>query len=972
MSSTAERDPGRALGAWAPQPTARPASADGGPSAHEPVLLGRQSECAAIDGMLSAAQDGRGGTLVLRGEPGVGKTALLDYAVGQAPGLLVLRVSAAEAEMGLAFAALHQMLLPLLDRLSELPERQRSALRQVLGLDGGAPPTRSLVSLAVLTLIRQTAVGQPTLLIADDTQFLDAESAQVLAFVARRLSADAVACLFTVPELASRTVPFDGLPSRCVRSLPEPESRELFLWLVGGLPDELLVGRVVAEMGGNPLALAGVAGEVAAGRLTVGSLSPGPLPIGQRLTERFLGPVRELPEGSRTLLLLTAAEPFVDRNLIWRAAARLGLDHAASGPAVASRLAVFEPEILLHPLVRSAVYHGAPAEERRRMHGALAEVLDLGPEADRRAWHRSAAVARPDEQIASELERSAERAWVRSGYAACGALLARAGELTPQRGRRAERMIAAAAAELSAGAFARARELLEQADPHLAQPAAQARARALDGRIRFALGQAGEAAAILLRAARDLQPHDPLRARAVMLEALEAALYAGSTATGAGDAEIVSAAAAAAAQAPPETMTDRLLAGYAAVLTGDRAAGLPLLRRIIGDLLDGVEPGTAAPGTPSTRETGTPAVRWLTLACCAAGELLDDHAWHALANRCVRLARDAGDFAELPRALRLLGMTELVSGHFCAAEACRAEELKVSNATGYWGILGTAAHTDALVLAWRGRESETRAAADQLAHDGAERGRGFAFSLSLCALATLELGLGRYQEAMAHGLDLYQEDAFLHGTLALPGLIEAAVRAGDRLVASAALDRFTGRAQASGTPWASGLLAQSRALLASDTAAEPLYREAIGQLRETRAAPDLARAHLLYGEWLRRQRRRRDARAELRTACEMLNSMGAGAFAARAEGELRATAERAQRGSADSAVLTPQEAQIAALVAQGASNREVAEQLFISVCTVECHLRKAFRKLGVSSRAKLVRALERHDQPVQLPVAQVG
>ena len=968
MSSTAERDPGRALGAWAPQPTARPASADGGPSAHEPVLLGRQSECAAIDSMLSAAQDGRGGTLVLRGEPGVGKTALLDYAVGQAPGLLVLRVSAAEAEMGLAFAALHQMLLPLLDRLGELPEWQRGALRQVLGLEGGAPPTRLLVSQAVLTLIRQTAVGQPTLLIVDDTQFLDAESAQVLAFVARRLSADAVACLVAARELASRIVPFDGLPSRCVRSLPEPESRELFLTLVGGLPDEVIVGRVVAEMGGNPLALAGVASEVAAGRLTVGSLSPGPLPVGQRLTERFLGPVRELPEGSRTLLLLAAAEPFVDRNLLWRAAARLGLDQAEAGPAEASRLAVFEPEILLHPLVRSAVYHGAPAEERRRMHGALAEVLDLGPEADRRAWHRSAAVAWPDEQVASELERSAEGAWDRSGYAACGALLARAGELTPQGGRRAERMIAAAAAELSAGAFARARELLEQAGPHLAHPVAQARARALDGRIRFAIGQVGEPAAILLRAARDLQPHDPQRARVVMLEALEATFYAGSTAT---DAEIASAAAAA-AQAPAETMTDRLLAGYAAVLTGNRAAGLPLLRRIIGDLLDGVNPGTAAPGTPSTRETGTLAMRWLTLACCAAGELLDDRAWHALANRCVRLARDAGDLAELPRALRLLGMTELVSGHFAAAEACRAEELKVSNATGCWAILGTAAHTDALVLAWRGRESETRAAADQLAHDGAEHGRGIAISLSLCALATLELGLGRYQEAMAHGLDLYQEDAFLYGTLALPGLIEAAVRAGDRLVASAALDRFTGRAQASGTPWASGLLAQSRALLAGDTAAEPLYREAIGQLRKTRAAPDLARAHLLYGEWLRRQRRRRDARAELRTACEMLNSMGAGAFAARAEGELRATAERAQRRSADSAVLTPQEAQIATLVAQGASNREVAEQLFISVCTVECHLRKAFRKLGVSSRAKLVRALERHNQPVQLPVARVG
>jgi DNA-binding CsgD family transcriptional regulator len=940
--------------------------------ASEPVLLGRQSERAAIDGLLRAARDGRGGTLVLRGEPGVGKTALLDYAAGQAPGLLVVRVSVAEAEMKLAFAALHQTLLPLLDRLGVLPGPQRDALRRVLGLEGGAPPSRFLVSLAVLTLIRETAAGQPMLLIVDDAQFLDAESAQVLAFVARRLSADAVATLFAVREPARLTVPLDDLPSRWMRGLPEPESRELFLSLVGGLPDEPVIGRVVAETGGNPLALAGVAGEVAAGRLTAGSLPPGPLPVGQRLTERFLRPVRELPESSQALLLLAAAEPSGNGNLIWLAAARLGLDPAAADPAEASHLAVFEQEIILHPLVRSAVYHGAPVRERRRVHGALAEVLDFGADADRRAWHRSAAVARPDEQIASELERSAECAWDRSGYAASGALLARAAELTPQNGRRAERMVAAATAELWAGAFRRARELLAGADPHLTHPAGQARARVLDGRIRFALGQGGEAPAILLQAARALQPHDPQHARAVMLEALEAALYAGRTATGAGVAEIASAAAATVPLAPPpQTMTDRLLAGYAAVLTGNRSAGAPLLRRIIGDLLGGGEPGTAAPrtGGSSTGETGTQTVRWLTLACRAAGELLDDQAWHALASRCVRLARDAGELAELPRALKLLGVSELLSGHFAAAEACRAEELKVSMATGGWGILGTAARTDVSVLAWRGREAETRAAAAQLAHDGAEHGRGIAISLSLHALATLELGLGRYQEATAHGLDIYQEDPFFHGTLALPGLIEAAVRAGRRPVAAAALDRFAGRAQASGTPWAAGLLARSRALLASETAAEPLYREAISQLQGTPAAPDLARAHLLYGEWLRRQRRRRDARTELRTAWEMLHSMGAAAFAARAEGELRATSERAQRGSAASVTLTPQEAQIAALVAQGASNREVAEQLFISVCTVEYHLRKVFRKLGVSSRAKLVRALLQHDQPAQLPVA---
>ena len=968
MLAITGQNAGRAVGLRPRRPTGPPASPDHGAGPHGLVLLGRQGECDAIDAMLCAARDGRGGTLVLRGEPGVGKTALLDHSVGQTADL-VLRVFAAEAEMNLAFAALHQMLLPLLDRLGGLPGPQRHALRRVLGLESGAPPSRSLLSMGVLTLIRETANRQPMLLIVDDAQFLDTESAHVLAFVARRLSANAVACLIAVREPASGTSPLDGLPSRWVRGLPTPEARELFLSLVGGLGAELVVSRVVAETGGNPLALAGVAGEMVAGRLTAGVLPPWPLPVGQRLTERFLRPVRDLAESSRALLLLAAAEPFADRNLIWRAAARLGLDPAAADPAETGRLAVFEPEIILHPLLRSAVYHGASAGERRRVHGALAGALNLGVGTDRRVWHRSAAVARPDERIASELERSAEGARDRSGCAACAALLARAAELTPEHGKRAERMVAAAAVELSAGAFAQARELLERADPHLAHPAARARARALDGRIRFALGQGGESPGILLQAAHDLQPHDPQRAQAVILEALEAALSAGRTASGADDAEIGRAAAAAAAL--PQTMTDRLLAGYAAVLTGNRATGVSLLRRIIGDLLDYAEPGTPVPEKrgSGTREYGTPTLRWLTLACRAAGELLDEQAWRSLASRCLQLARDAGDLAELPQALNLVGASELMSGHFGAAEECRAEEMKVSKDTGCRGTLGMGVGTDALVLAWRGREAEACAAAAQLARDGVEHGRGIAVILSLYALATLELGLGRYQEAMAHGLAIYHDDPFFYGTLALPGLIEAAVRAGDRPVADAALARFTGRAQAAGTPWAAGLLAQSHALLVSEDAAEPLFQEAIGQLEKTRAAPDLARSHLLYGEWLRRQRRRCDARAELRTAWEMLNSMGATAFAARADGELRATAERTRRGSAASAALTAQEAQIATLVAHGASNSEVAEQLFISVCTVEYHLRKAFSKLGVSSRAKLGARLERHLQPVHLSVA---
>ncbi|HTU08557.1 MAG TPA: LuxR family transcriptional regulator [Trebonia sp.] len=916
------------------------------------ILLDRRAERETIDGLLDAARDGLSGTLVLRGEPGIGKTSLLEYAVQQARGMRVARAAGIEPEMALSFAAVHQLLIPFLDRLDRLPAPQLAALRTMFGLEGGAPPNRFLAGLAVLTLLAGDAQERPLLLIIDDAQWLDRESAEVLAFVARRLYADPVACLFAVREpaeheLAERAPPLDGLTSLQLRGLPKAQARELLVLLAGGPLDERVINRVVAETGGNPLALAGVAGELAGGRLASGSLPPGPLPVGSRLEERFLRQVRDLPADTRALLLLAAAEPSGDRGLLWRTAGRLGLDAEAAVPAEASGLAVFEPKVAFrHPLVRSAVYHGAPAGERRRVHGALAAVIDSGLDPDRRAWHRAAAAVGPDEQAAAELERSADRVRERGGYAATAALLARAAELTPHRSRRAERMLAAAQAELSAGVPGRAQELLEEAVPHLVGSLARAQAQGLDGRIRFALGKGGEAPSILLQAARAVRPLDPERAQGTLLEALEAALYAGRTATGAGPAEV----ARAVAEMTPvpssqATITDLLLHGYSAVLTGVRAAGVPLLRRVIVALLAREFP--VAEG-----------IRWLLLAGRAAGDLMDDTALHALASRAVQLARDAGALTTLPLALSLLGVSEILSGRFTAAEACRAEELQISAATGNPGILGTAPSEDALVLAWRGREAETRAAATALTRQGVEHGRGIAVSMALYALATLELGLGRYEAALGRGLDLCREDPFVYGTLALPGVIEAAARSGDTAAAAAALGRLGERSAASGTPWALGLLARSRALLASDADAEPLYRTAIGHLQSSRAGPDLARAHLLYGEWLRRQRRRRDARARLRAAHEMLEAMGAGAFAARAAAELRATGERARRrmpGTSDA--LTPQEAQIARLAAAGASNPEIAEQLFISASTVDYHLRKVFRKLGVASRTQLVSTL---------------
>jgi DNA-binding CsgD family transcriptional regulator len=502
---------------------------------------------------------------------------------------------------------------------------------------------------------------------------------------------------------------------------------------------------------------------------------------------------------------------------------------------------------------------------------------------------------------------------------------------------------------LSAGAPIGARVLLKEAEAQLVEPLTRAQAQRLDGRICFALGNGGEAPSLLLQAARLFGPLDPARARDTLLEALQVALYAGRTATSAGAAEVARAAGQVSpVPQPGPKIPDLLLRGYAAVLNGDRTAGFPLLRRAVTALCTGEVPLAEV----------AEKLLWLLLGCRAAGELLDDAALHAVASRGVQLIRDAGALTALPLALKLLGLAELLSGRFAAAEACRAEELQLSAVTGNPGVFGTSARDDVPVLAWRGREAETRSGSALLTRDGIELGRGIAITMAQYSLATLELGLGQYEAALDRWLDIYREDPFFHGTLALPGLIEAAARSGDWQAAGAALDRLTERALASGTRWALGLLARSRALLASDDAAEPLYQEAIGNLQRTRATPDLARAHLLYGEWLRRQRRRRDARSQLRTAHQMLESMGADAFAARAANELRAAGERARQRTLEiNGDLTAQEAQIAGLVAAGASNREIAEKLFISTSTVEYHLRKVFRKLDLTSRTQLAHAL---------------
>ncbi len=914
------------------------------------MLVGRPAEREVLGGLLARAAEGYSGALVLRGEPGVGKTALLDETVAAAvaTGMQTARLTGVEPETQLGYAGLHRFLLPFADQLERLPAPQREALRSTFGLVAGPSADRFLVALAVLTLLADVASQVPLVCVVDDAQWLDPESLVALGFVARRLYAERVVLLFAVREPDGQLSALAGLPELAVGGLEGPAAMDLLLSLAPGRLSPSVGARIVAGTGGNPLALAELARELSPAQLAGAEALPEPLPAGGSLEKVFNRRVSRLPPETRLLLAVAAAEPAASAALVWRAAGKLGIDPEAAATADVGGLAEFTPRVeFRHPLIRSVVYHSTPLRQRRRIHQALAAVADGDERPDRMAWHLGMAAVGPDEAVAARLEQAAGRARGRGGYAATVTFLTRAADLSADQGLRGGRLLAAAEAALTAGQSSRAGVLLEAATPQLGGPLARAQARRLDGRIRFALGQAGETSSVLLEAARALAPIDPYSAREALLEALEAAVYAGWSASQAVLAEIAGAARATRAASGPEaSATDLLLDGFAVRATAGYPAALPLLRRAIALLrADDLSPQEG--------------LRRLRLGVVASADLLDDQAQHALAIRWVQLARDHGALTALPVALNQQNVfAEVAAGRFDAARACFAEAFEISAATGNPGVVGTAGVSEVFELAWRGRETDTRRVAAAVAHEATAADRGGQNILAQYCLAVLELGLGNYQAALQCAVGVYDDDAPFMGTYVLPELVEAAARCGQTGLAEAALGRLAERAVASGTPLALGLLARSRALLASDTDAEPPYEEAVRHLEQCRSIPQLARAHLVYGEWMRRQRRRRDARERLRTAHDMFTAMGAGAFAERARVELLATGERARQRTAETAEeLTPQEARIARLVSEGESNRDIAAQLFLSPSTVDYHLRKVFRKTGVTSRTQLARTM---------------
>jgi DNA-binding CsgD family transcriptional regulator len=909
------------------------------------AVLGRRAECETLDQIVEAISQGESRALVIRGEPGIGKTTLLEYLRERAStsGCGVARVAGIQSEMELAFAALHQLCGPMLDQLPRLPEPQRHALATAFALEAGPPPDRFLVGLASLGLLSETAQERPLVCLIDDAQWLDRPSSQAFALAARRLVAESVAVVFAVRSPGDDT-DLACLPDLLVRGLSERDARALLSSTIPVLVDGSVQKRIVAETRGNPLAIRELPHALSLAELASGLVLPTDRRLASEIENSFRSRVTQLAPETRRLLLIAAAEPLGDPTLVWRAMDQLGIGIEAAAPATEEGLCESGASPLFrHPLVRSAVYHAASAEDRRTVHRALADATDAEAAPDRYTWHRAQAAVGLDEVLAADLERLAKRAQERGGWAHAGAFLQQASAMTPDPLLRAKRALEAARAECLAGEFDAALVLLTSAQAGPLDELGETHADLLRAQIAFAANRGNDAAPPLLAAAKRLEQLDVTLARDTYLEAFSAAMFTGRLSTGVGMREVAEAARTAppSPQRPPRP-ADLLLDALAVRFADGYAAGTTPVRRVVD-----------AFQTQSRPERKDASLLWI--ACIAASDLLDDEGWDALSARHVQIAREAGTLSELPLALNSRIYVHLFAGELAQAAALVDEIAAVTEATGSrltpFGALG--------LLAWQGRQAEARHLMKTAMDDAAARGEGIGVSVTQWATALLDNGLGHYEDALtaAEEAAAHCEDMTVP-TWALVELIEAATRSGRAEVGVDALRRLAVATQASGTDWALGLEARSRALLAGGEDAERLYLEAIERLEGTRVRAELARAHLLYGEWLRRERRRLDAREQLRAAHEMFLEMGIDGFADRAAREVRATGATARKRRVElSGNLTPQETQIARLASEGLSNPEIAGRFFLSPRTVEYHLHKVFTKLQISSRRQLAGVL---------------
>jgi DNA-binding NarL/FixJ family response regulator len=911
-------------------------------------LMDRRSERDALDRLVGAVQAGESRALMVRGEPGVGKTVLLDYLSGQASGsgCRVARATGVQSEMELAFAGLHQLCAPLLTRAGRLPVPQRDALRTAFGLAAGPPPDRFLIGLAVLSLLSGMAGERPLICLIDDGQWLDRASAQALGFVARRLAADPVGLVFAAREPNAELA---GLPELEVSGLRDDDARELLALALPGPLDARVRDLMIAETHGNPLALLELPRGLSPAQLAGGFGLPGAAPLTGRIEDSFARQLAALPEATRRLVQLAAADPSGDQSLVWRAAERLSLPVQAAAPAVEAGLVEFGGRVRFrHPLARSAAYRSAPLSDRQQMHAALAEVTDAQAEPDRRAWHRAQAAPGPDEEVAAELERCAGRARARGGLAAAAAFLERSVALTADPARHAERILAAAMASMQAGAFGKTLDLLATAETGPLDEFQRARVDLVRGSVAFASGFSSDAPPLLLQAARRLEPFDLELARETYMTAFNAAMNRGHFAGEDVLPEICRAVRALPSLPGTPRPLDLLLDGLARLGTDGRAAAIPTLQR-------------AAKAHTDMRMEDV--LRWGLFSAQACALLWDVEGMHAISARQVQAARAVGALAQLPIFLNALGIATAWIGDFASAASLIAEADSVAAAIGS----PIAPFTELRLRSLQGKEAEASAPiahAIELASTGTQE---IAAISAHWAAAVLYNGLARYEEALSAARQATSNPFEpLVSIFALPELVEAAARTGDTELAHDALARLAETTQPCGNDVAAGIEARCRALLSDGAAADEQYREAVDRLSRTRVRPELARAHLLYGEWLRRDNRRAGARAQLRTAYDMLTAIGMEAFAERARRELTATGETVRKRNAETVTaLTAQEAYIARLARDGLTNPEIAARLFLSARTVEWHLRKIFTKLGIGSRRELPAALAQLGQDRQ-------
>jgi DNA-binding CsgD family transcriptional regulator len=902
-------------------------------------MVGRAEERAVLDDLLAAVRRGQSRSLMLCGEPGIGKTSLLRYLAQQACDCHIMTLSGVASESGLAFAALQQLCGPMLDLIDVLPPPQREALRTTFGVSGGPGPDPLVLGLGVLGLLSAHATERPLVCLVDDALWLDRPSAQVLSFVARRIGdrpvALVVAARTPTPELV-------GLPRLVIDCLSEDDARALLAAQLTGPVDPAILDTFIAETRGHPLTLLELPRSTTTAELAGGYGLPGAIEPPRSIDESIRRLVRELPLETRRLVLLAAAEPLGDPALLWRAAKSQGIQPGAAQSAVRADLLELGARVRFrHPLVRSAVYRSASAEERREAHAALAGATDAVTDPDRRAWHRAQAASRADAGVADELERAAARAQARGGLAAAAAFLERATLLTQDPPAQARRALAAAHAKLQSDAFASAQQLLATAAAGPLDDLERARVELVRAQLALATARVTEASPLLMQAATRLEPVDVHLARTTYLDSLFAAVLAGRFAPPEADLDAVTLAAAATPTPRSPYACDLLLDGLVTTFRVGLAAGLPILREAVT---------TSGLATPEDSE-----LRFLCVASRAAMHIWDDESALRLSGRFVELSRRLGALNEISLAVGERALLELLAGQPVACARLLEEEQTVvaarASAVLPFGAMG--------VAALRGDDAVALPLIEAHVREASARGVEVGIAGAEWARAVLDNGRGRYSHALvaAERANAYASRWGIGmSSWTLLELVEAATRTGAIESAASARTQLRDISHVSGTNWSLGVDALSRALANGGRDAEDGYRESTERLGATRFAALLARSHLLFGEWLRRERRRIEARSHLRTALEMFEAFGMEGFAERARRELRATGETAFRRTVETRYeLTAQESQVALLARDGLSNPEIAARLFISSRTVQYHLGKVFAKLGISSRTQLDR-----------------